>query len=55
MEACPYTAIEMSEGRAVITEYCQDCGVCMGVCPEGAIVRRDSGAASSVSHAHPDE
>jgi electron transfer flavoprotein alpha subunit len=27
----------MKDGKAVITEYCQLCRACLGVCPEGAI------------------
>lgn len=37
IESCPYTSIVMKEGKAFITEYCQLCRVCLGVCPEGAI------------------
>lgn len=36
--SCPYTAIEIREGRAYINEYCQFCRSCLEVCPEGAIV-----------------
>jgi electron transfer flavoprotein alpha subunit len=35
---CPYDAIEMKDGRALINEYCQLCMACLPVCPEGAIV-----------------
>ncbi len=35
---CPYGAIEMKEGRAVISELCQACGICLSQCPDGAIV-----------------
>jgi electron transfer flavoprotein alpha subunit len=35
--SCPFTAIVMKEGKAFITEYCQLCRACLGVCPEGAI------------------
>ncbi|MEW5744059.1 MAG: FAD-binding protein [Nitrospirota bacterium] len=38
LESCPYTAIEMKEGKALINEYCQFCRTCLNVCPEGAIV-----------------
>ncbi len=37
VESCPYTAIVVKEGKAFITEYCQLCRACLGVCPEGAI------------------
>lgn len=36
--SCPFDAIVMKEGKAVINEYCQVCMACVGVCPEGAIV-----------------
>lgn len=38
LAVCPYDAIEMREGKAVINEYCQICMACLPVCPEGAIV-----------------
>jgi len=37
VSACPFTAIEMTMGKAVITEYCQACMACIAACPEGAI------------------
>lgn len=37
VDSCPYTSIIMKEGTAFITEYCQLCRACLGVCPEGAI------------------
>lgn len=38
IESCPFTAIEIKEGKAFINEYCQFCKTCLSVCPEGAIV-----------------
>ncbi len=38
LASCPFDAIVMKEGKAVINEYCQVCMACVGVCPEGAIV-----------------
>jgi electron transfer flavoprotein alpha subunit len=35
--SCPFDAIEIKEGKAIITEYCQMCMACLPVCPEGAI------------------
>lgn len=38
LDSCPYSAIEMREGRAFITGECQFCKACLSVCPEGVIV-----------------
>jgi electron transfer flavoprotein alpha subunit len=38
IDSCPFTSIEMKEGKAFINEYCQFCRTCMSVCPEGAII-----------------
>jgi iron only hydrogenase large subunit-like protein len=39
MRRCPTQAIRVRDGKAVIAEdLCVDCGVCIAVCPEGAIV-----------------
>jgi len=39
MRNCPTQAIRVREGKAVISEeLCIDCGTCISVCPEGAIV-----------------
>jgi iron only hydrogenase large subunit-like protein len=39
MRHCPTEAIRVRNGRAVISEdLCTDCGICISVCPEGAIV-----------------
>ena len=37
ISVCPFTAIEMKEGKAFINEYCQICMACLPACPEGAI------------------
>jgi electron transfer flavoprotein alpha subunit len=37
LASCPFDAIVIKEGKAVINEYCQVCMACVGVCPEGAI------------------
>lgn len=37
VSVCPFTAIEMKEGKAFINEYCQICMACLTACPEGAI------------------
>ena len=38
LSSCPFDAIVMKDGKAVINEYCQACMTCISVCPEGAIV-----------------
>lgn len=38
IDSCPFTSIEMREGKAFINEYCQFCRTCLSVCPEGAII-----------------
>ncbi|MGO9612912.1 MAG: FAD-binding protein [Dissulfurispiraceae bacterium] len=38
LDSCPYSAIELREGRAFITGECQFCKACLSVCPEGVIV-----------------
>ena len=37
--ACPFAAIIMENGAAVITEACTVCGACVDICPVGAIQR----------------
>ncbi|TAL24978.1 MAG: 4Fe-4S dicluster domain-containing protein [Nitrospirae bacterium] len=37
VSSCPFTAIELKEGKAFINEYCQMCMACITACPEGAI------------------
>ncbi len=37
ISTCPFTAIEIKEGKAFINEYCQACMACINACPEGAI------------------
>ncbi|HAK59236.1 MAG TPA: ferredoxin [Nitrospiraceae bacterium] len=36
-DVCPTEAIQLEDGRAVITMDCIDCGSCIRFCPEGAI------------------
>ncbi len=35
--ACPFFALEVVEGKAVLYESCLECGVCVPSCPTGAI------------------
>ncbi|MBI4683573.1 MAG: 4Fe-4S binding protein [Nitrospirae bacterium] len=37
VSVCPFTAIEIKDGKAFINEYCQICMACITACPEGAI------------------
>ncbi len=37
LRACPYQALELAEGKALINERCTLCGTCIEVCPEGAL------------------
>ena len=38
MRACPTQAIRVRDGKAkLLPELCIDCGVCLGVCPSGAM------------------
>jgi len=38
LKDCPYDALEVIDGRAVMTERCTQCGACLSACPEGAII-----------------
>lgn len=38
LSSCPFDAIVMKDGKALINEYCQVCMSCISVCPEGAII-----------------
>ena len=38
--ACPFGAISMEDGLAVIGDTCTLCGACESACPYGAIVIR---------------
>ena len=42
--ACPFGAIELVDGVAVINEACRACGECIDVCPVGVIIMRESEA-----------
>jgi len=50
MRTCPTQAIRVRNGKAVISdEFCVDCGNCIGICPENAIVV-DSDMVNGLSH-----
>jgi len=36
---CPFGAIKMQDGMAIIDEACTQCGACVDICPVGAISR----------------
>ncbi len=40
--SCPFGAIEMQEGKAVITEACTFCGACVEECPVNAIIKEEA-------------
>ena len=40
--ACPFGAIEMKDGVAVITEACRACGQCIDACPQSVIIMREA-------------
>lgn len=37
LQACPYGAVEMRDGKAFILDRCTSCGACIQVCKEGAV------------------
>jgi electron transfer flavoprotein alpha subunit len=47
LESCPFDAIEMKDGKAVINEYCNSCMTCLSGCPEGAIIETEDKAKSA--------
>ncbi|HNW33738.1 MAG TPA: electron transfer flavoprotein subunit alpha [Candidatus Ozemobacteraceae bacterium] len=46
VSACPFQAIEMRDGKAVITDKCTVCGACIPVCPVEAMYREAAGRSS---------
>ena len=47
LESCPFDAIEMKDGKAVINEYCNACMACLSGCSEGAIIDTEPEAKKS--------
>jgi electron transfer flavoprotein alpha subunit len=39
---CPFSAIDMAEGKADINQGCKTCGLCLKACPFGAIVKLET-------------
>ena len=39
---CPFSAIDMNEGKADINSGCRVCGICLKVCPQNAIIRLET-------------
>ena len=48
---CPFGAIVMENGTAVITEACTVCGACVDACPAEAILREETVKASGINKA----
>ena len=44
VDVCPFGAIDMVNGKAVINEACRACGQCVDACPVGAIVMSEAEA-----------
>ena len=42
VETCPFSAIEIREGRATVLENCRLCGICVKLCPVGALALEES-------------
>jgi electron transfer flavoprotein alpha subunit/NAD-dependent dihydropyrimidine dehydrogenase PreA subunit len=43
VQVCPFGAIEIVNGKAVISEACRACAQCIEACPSGSIVIAESG------------
>ena len=37
IKACPYDAVEIIDGKAVLNDRCTGCGACIEVCKDGCI------------------
>ncbi|MCK4717128.1 MAG: electron transfer flavoprotein subunit alpha [Thermoplasmata archaeon] len=54
LKSCPYAAIDMVDGKAIINDKCTNCGACIESCPKDAIVQEgleEKEAADTSSHA----
>ena len=55
ISACPFGALSMKEGTAVVDERCNFCGACVDVCPVSAItLEKDEKAATADTSAYRD-
>ncbi|WP_371367856.1 Caffeyl-CoA reductase-Etf complex subunit CarE [Sporomusa rhizae] len=41
IDACPFGALVLLDGKVDINEACSQCGACVDVCPENAIIREE--------------
>ncbi len=42
LAACPFSAIDMIQGKAQMNAACKVCGLCLKACPQGAIIRLET-------------
>ncbi len=52
IKSCLYSAIEVSDGKALIAENCTLCGACVEICPQGAILITRDRKAEEVSEGY---
>src|SRR4030042_6392667 len=52
LSSCPFDAIVIKEGKALINEYCQACMACISMCPEGAIIEVEKEAPTDLEDIH---
>ncbi|MCX8030493.1 MAG: FAD-binding protein [Thermodesulfovibrionales bacterium] len=54
ISSCPFSAIEIKDNKAFITDFCNDCFACLSICPEGALTEFAKKAEPSESKIHKD-
>ena len=42
LAACPFSAIDMIQGKVQMNAACKVCGLCLKACPQGAIIRLET-------------